>query len=268
MPIVRRDLQKQKWETPETMIRDFIDHYELVLEGTPNQILYGYSFPFQSPDSLFVYRIDESLWLYKDANYLKVFPYKIGTIVPFFGNPGTRNQINVANSANPNARPWALCDGGIYNGTQTPNMLGRSFIGFLSTDTSVPEDSAAYLHGDINSTKKYAGADLCVLKNVHLPTHYHDYASPADITAGGQATLYYKVCDSYSCGKGCTQQVCRDEPHPNSNSAQEKNTTTRYTSSIDGWDGTVTTYGGISRQVVHNNLPPYIVLNWKMYVGY
>lgn len=268
MPIVRRDLQKQKWETPETMIRDFIDHYELVLEGTPYQIIYGYSFPFQSPDSLFVYRIDESLWLYKDANYLKVFPYKIGTIVPFFGNPGTRNQSNVANSANPNARPWALCDGAIYNGVQTPNMAGRTFIAFDSTDTSAPEESAAYLHSDINSVKKYAGSDLCQLRTVHLPVHVHDYASPESISMGGQATLYYKQCRTYSVGKGRTQTDCWDEPHPNNNSAQVRTFSLKFTSSVDGWDGTVTTYGGVARQVVHNNLSPYIVLNWKMYVGY
>jgi len=273
MPIVRRDIQKQKWETPETMIREFIDGYELILEGTPNQIIYGFSFPFQSPDSLFVYRGravggDETLWLYKNANYLKVYPYRIGTIVPFFGNAGGRNQTNVAYATQPNARPWALCDGGIYNGVQTPNMLGRGFVGFLSTDSAAPEASAAYLHGDISAPKKYAGADLCQLKTVHLPIHYHDYANPTDISAGGQATLYWKKRHERSCGKGCTDVWYEDIPHPNNNSAQEKNTVVRYTSSVDGWDGTVTTYGGVIRQVVHNNLPPYIVLNWKMYVGY
>lgn len=267
MPIVRRELQKTLWETPENMIRDFVDHYELILEGTPYQIVYGYQFPFSSPDSLFIYRVDESLWLYKNGEYLKVFPYRVGTIVPFFGTPGTRANANVAYYGNPAARPWALCDGGSYNGVQTPNMQGRGFIASDGGDSGATSESNGFMHESISSVGNLAGADLCQLKEEHLPAHYHKYSSPESISAGGQDVLYYSVQVCVPAGKG---QSCHNEQrqHPQSNNAQEKNSVTRITSSMPGWTGQIGSWGSPTRAIVHNNLPPYIILNWKMYVGY
>jgi hypothetical protein len=271
MPIVRRELTKTVWETPETMIRDFVEHYELVLEGTPNQIIYGYSFPFSSPDSLFIYRVDESLWLYRNGDYLKVYPYRVGTIVPFYGSPGVKSQSNVAYSGNTGARPWALCDGGTYNGIATPNLRGRGFIGVDSSDSGATSEANGFMHESISSVGNPAGADLVQLKEEHLPAHDHSYCSPADITAGGQAVSYYNVQICQGSGKS---RSCYNEqrPHPQSNTAQEKNTVTRYTTSMVGWTGNITSFSESAtsspRQFVHNNLPPYIVLNWKMYVGY
>lgn len=265
MPIVRRELTKQLWETPETMIRDFIENYELILEGTPYQIVYGYSFPFASPDSLFVYRVDESMWLYRNGEYLKVFPYRVGTIVPFFGTPGTRQNANVAYFGNTSARPWALCDGGTYNGITTPNMQGRGFIGIDPSDSGATSEANGFMHEAISSFGP-AGADLCQLKEQHLPAHTHNYSNPENITAGGQDISYYSVRVCSGSGKN---RSCYDEQrqHPQSNTAQEKNTVSRFTTSVVGWTGNVFTYGG-TRQYVHLNLPSYIVLNWKMYVGY
>jgi len=271
MPIVRRELTKTVWETPETMIRDFVEHYELVLEGTPNQIIYGYSFPFSSPDSLFIYRVDESLWLYRNGDYLKVYPYRVGTIVPFYGSPGVKSQSNVAYSGNTGARPWALCDGGTYNGITTPNLQGRGFIGVDSSDSGATSEANGFMHESISSVGNPAGADLVQLKEEHLPAHDHFYCSPADITAGGQAISYYnvQVCAGSGKSRSCWSE---QRQHPQSNTAQEKNTVTRYTTSMVGWTGNITSFSesvtSSPRQFVHNNLPPYIVLNWKMYVGY
>jgi len=273
MPIVRRELTKTVWETPETMIRDFVEHYELVLEGTPNQIIYGYSFPFSSPDSLFIYRVDESLWLYRNGDYLKVYPYRVGTIVPFYGSPGVKSQSNVAYSGNTGARPWALCDGGTYNGIATPNLQGRGFIGADSSDSGATSEANGFMHESISSVSitSLAGADLVQLKEEHLPAHDHFYCSPADITAGGQAVSYYsvQVCQGSGKSRSCYNE---QRQHPQSNTAQEKNTVPRYTTSMVGWTGNITSFSESAtsspRQFVHNNLPPYIVLNWKMYVGY
>ena len=271
MPIVRRELTKTVWETPEAMIRDFVANYELILEGTPNQIIYGYSFPFSSPDSLFIYRVDESLWLYRNGDYLKVYPYRVGTIVPFYGSPGVKSQSNVAFSGNTEARPWALCDGGTYNGVATPNLQGRGFIGVDSGDSGATSEANGFMHEAISSVSGPAGADLVQLKEEHLPVHDHFYCSPEGITSGGTSISQYQVTIRYGCGKKtCSYQETRQ--HPQSNTAQEKNTVTRLTTSMVGWTGAITSFSdsvsSSARQIVHNNLPPYIVLNWKMYVGY
>ena len=271
MPIVRRELANLVWETPQKMITDFIDNYELILEGQPNQIIYGRSFPSSSPDSLFVYTANETVWLYRNGAYLQFYPHQIGTIVPFFGNPGAGSQANVASSANPSIKPWALCDGNTYNGRATPDLRGRGFIGVDPSDSGAENEGAGFMHGSISTLNVYAGADLVKLKEEHLPVHGHYYSSPEDIAKGGQTEMTYttRQCQSTKKSQNCWDVI---NLHPQSKLAQTKITSTRYTSSINSWDGKVVSFAATGsdspRQVVHNNLPPYIVLNWKMYVGY
>jgi len=281
MPIVRQPISFPKWQTPETMIKEFIDKYELLLEGEPNQIIYGWLFPYTSPDSVFVYRVDESFWLYQQGDYQKVFPYKIGTIVPFFGTPGVRGQSNVAFFANPEARPWALCDGQRYNNVQTPDLRGRGFIGFDTSDSGADDctfqQQKGCMKGSITQTGNYAGADFLGLKEIHLPPHVHFYRSPEDIVVGGQNVLqYWDCCCQRVCSGGitpkCRWQGCwRD--YAQSNTAPNKITTSRLSASLtnDGWQPRTYLNGQILTTAVsgpHPNLPPYMVLNWKMFIGY
>jgi hypothetical protein len=82
---------------------------------------------------------------------------------------------------------------------------------------------------------------------------------------------YYSV---QVCQGGGKSRSCWNEQrqHPQSNTALQKTTTTRFTTSMVGWTGAITSFSdsasSSARRIVHNNLPPYIVLNWKMYVGY
>lgn len=276
MPIVRRSISLTKWEKPETMIREFIDKYELILEGQPNQIIYGSLFPYSSPDSIFIYRSNFTLWFYQEGDYKKDYSCKVGTIVPFTGDPTSRG---VATSVNPNFRPWAICDGNRYNNIQTPDMRGRGFIGIDSSDSGSDncslQENLGCTKGNIAAAGNYAGADFLGLKEIHLPPHVHFYRSPEKIAVGGQNTLdKWEPC--YYCipkkKGGCE---CRGEfiPYPNTNTAINRQFLTRITSSLSAYGWTGETFLN-SRKLTtptsgpHPNLSPYLVLNWKMFVGY
>lgn len=282
MPIVRQPINFTRWETPETMIKEFIDKYELLLEGEPNQIIYGFLFPYSSPDSLFVYRVNRTMWLYQQGDYQAFSPYKIGTIVPFFGTPKSFQQDGtIAYPGDTEARPWAICDGERYNNILTPDLRGRGFIGFDGSDSGADDCSLqpqkGCMKGSITQAGNYAGADFLGLKEIHLPPHVHFYKNPENIAVGGQNILqYWDCCCQRVCSGGltpkCRWQGCwRD--YGQTNTAPTRITTNRLSASLsnDGWEPKTYLNGRVLTTSVsgpHPNLPPYMVLNWKMFIGY
>jgi hypothetical protein len=282
MPIVRREITKQKWETPENMIKEFIDNYEFLIEGEANQIIYGDLFPSSSPQSIFVFKVTGIPSLDQGGEWQELMTYKIGTIVPFSGSfSGTRGVPNVAYSGDPQRRPWAICDGNRYNGVQTPDLRGRGFIGVQSSDSGADDcslqEAKGCMKGNISQAGNYAGADNLGLKEIHMPPHVHFYRSPTDITLGGTTVLQYQDNCCYTRRTGGisprTECVACMRDHAHTNKATTRITTNRISASLsrDGWQPiTYLSSGNLTSAVSgpHPNLPPYMVLNWKMFVGY
>ncbi len=91
----------------------------------------------------------------------------------------TFNNINVTSwkgmitmwSGDPTKLPtgWALCDGQIVNGFQTPNLSGKFILGFGKGKDSTNKDLTERKMGDVG------GEERVVLTEAEMPKHKHKY---------------------------------------------------------------------------------------------
>ena len=121
----------------------------------------------------------------------------VGTILLWSGAPG---DIPAG---------WALCDGQIVNGRQTPNLSGRFVVGYDAADS------------DYDAPGKYGGEKTHTLLVSEMPSHYHSYSfKGADLDGGWDSDNYfYDASRHYNDDKHNntrnTDSAGGDKPHEN-----------------------------------------------------
>ena len=105
----------------------------------------------------------------------------VGAIVLWGGNAG---QI-------PDG--WALCNGQIVNGRQTPDLSGRFVVGYNADDS------------DYDSPGKTGGKKTHTLDTNELPVHYHTYSfKGADLKLGWDGDNYFYDASGHYSGNNNT----------------------------------------------------------------
>jgi microcystin-dependent protein len=158
---------------------------------------------------------------------------------------------------------WALCDGGIYNGIQTPDLRGRFILGatYSSGSTLYTGQSTTLPGNDTNgytltrtAVNTLAGEVAHVLSVAEMPSHFHTINDPGH----RHGTRGWRGNDGGDDSQTVDNGSAVDYGNGNLNTANQGNMNVMYNATTGI---TINTQGS---NAAHNNQPPYYALAFIM----
>jgi microcystin-dependent protein len=88
---------------------------------------------------------------------------------------------------------WSICDGGVYNSVQTPNLAGRFVVAA----------NATYPVGSVGGSSTYSMSGTVgahALSTAEMPAHNHSAVTTVSVTLGGGVHEHYYYRPQYGVG--------------------------------------------------------------------